>query len=470
MIAMHPITVNTTELEIRRAREAALGGFGLDAKRPTAWTQYGWRENLTFTDYLLAYERGGAGFGAVHRLLDKCWQERPRIKQPEADKETPWETSVNKVLTAINGWQKLRDLDRRNMVGRYAALIYRVADGKPVNEPIATAARLVDLVPVWESQIEVQEWDTDTNSETYGQPKMFRFETAPPTDRDNQARPRTWLKVHPSRVQILAEGSVGGNFTEGVPLLRAGFNSLTDLEKITGGSAEGFLKNSARAVTFSFDKDASPQVITTNPDGTASGKTVREVIEEQVDGLNRSIDKAIVTQGATVGTLNTQMVSPEHAFDVAANLFAASVQIPMTILFGAQTGRLASDEDRADMNARCKSRQLNELTPMLEELIRRLQAMGLVQAGEFEIEWPQLDAPGDDGKATLLGKMTAAAQQAFQAGITEPLFDANELRDVMDFEPRADDGMPTEGDPAQQDPNVVDPKADPAAKPALKAV
>lgn len=39
-----------------------------------------------------------------------------------------------------------------------------------------------------------------------------------------------------------------------------------------------------------------------------------------------------------------------------------------------QTGRLASDEDKSDFANRCASRQEVELTPMIEELVRCLQA------------------------------------------------------------------------------------------------
>jgi len=55
--------------------------------------------------------------------------------------------------------------------------------------------------------------------------------------------------------------------------------------------------------------------------------------------------------------------------------------------------------------------------------------------------------------------MATAMKAAFDAGLTEPLFDANELRAVVDFEERTDDGMPAEGDPA------VDPAADPMPAP-----
>ena len=129
---------------------------------------------------------------------------------------------------------------------------------------------------------------------------------------------------------------------------------------------------------------------------------------------------------------------------VAANLFSASVRIPFVILFGQQTGRLASDEDKADFAARAKSRQVNELTPMLEQFIRRMQAAGIIEAGEFEIEWPDVAAPSESEKVELLKAYTAAMREAFAAGV-QGLFEADELRRVVGFEPLQNDGMPTEG-------------------------
>jgi hypothetical protein len=442
---MPAVTVNATASEISRAREELAGVFGsLDAGRPNAWGQYGYKAALTFQDLMQAYDRGGAGHGAVHRILDKCWQQTPRIKQPKADAATPWEDALTKQLQAVRAWQKLRDFDRRNMVGRYAGLIYRVADGLALREPV-TRGKLVDIVPVYENQIKVTAWNNDTASPDYGQPTMWQYQMRPRHQvGDMQGAPDQWVDVHPSRIQIMAEGSVG-DFLDGVPLLRAGFNCLVDIEKIAGGSAESFLKNSARTLVMKFDANATPQVIATNPDGSASGESVAEVMEAKTRALNRNQDSSIVMQGGDASTLQTTVSDPAPSFQVAANLFAASVQIPFTVLFGQQTGRMASDEDKVDMLARCQARQVNELTPMLRELVTRLQAIGAVEAGEFEIEWPALDMPGDTEKADVLGKMTAAMKQAFDAGLSEPLFDANELRRVIGFEKRADDGMPGEG-------------------------
>ncbi|WP_417285056.1 anti-CBASS protein Acb1 family protein [Comamonas sp.] len=446
----------TNSHEISRARREFLGSLGLDAKRATAWIQYGYSEQVSFEMLYAAYERGGAGHGAVHRLLDVCWLKLPRIKQPNSDKKSPWEVKTGKVLRSIRAWSKFKDLDRRNLVGRYAAVIYRVADSKTLDQPLERATKLVDLIPLSENQIKVTKWHADQDAENYGTPAMFQYRQISPPGTETEGRPEKWADVHPSRVQILAEGAVG-DFYDGVPLLRAGFNRLVDLDKIAGGSGESFLKNSARTIVFKYEAGATPQAIP-GPDGVET-KSVRAAHEEQARALNRSTDAAVVMQGGDATTLQTSISDPTGPWTTAANEFAASVRIPFTVLFGQQTGRLASDEDKSDFANRCSSRQEFELTPMLEEFITRMQAAGLIEAGDFEIEWPPVNAPTEENKADLLGKMTAAMQQAYQSGLTEPIFDTNELRAVMGFERRKDDGMPAEDDPARTD--DVDPADDP---------
>jgi uncharacterized protein len=459
---MQTLTINADDLTaIVAARMGLFAGMGLDAKRPTSWQQYGYSDTLSFDNFYRAYSRGGAAFGAVHRLLDKCWEERPRIKSPATDDETPWEKKLADLLKRLNAWQKLRDFDRRNMVGHYAGLIYRVADGKRLSEPMELAPKLVDIIPLFEDQLRVTRWHSDeTDAENFGKPAMWQYRRRSLSNQgDRQGKPDEWADVHPSRVQILAEGASGGDFLDGVPLLRAGFNSLVDLEKVRGGSGEAFLKNAARNLTINFSADASPQVITTNPDGTPSGKSVRQVIGEQVDSMNRSIDSAMVLQGAEAKALQTTQADPEPAWRVAANDFAASVQIPATILFGQQTGRLASDQDQQDWLARCTSRQQNDLTPMLEEFIRRGQEAGWIDAGEFEIEWPDLGAPSDDDKVALAAKMAETNKTAMTYG-SRPVYSEEEVRRVGGYrEPLSEDDLPIppEGSPAGDDPGIGDP-------------
>lgn len=425
------IIVNTSDIAAARAELARAFG-ALDTKRPEAWDVYGYPEQVAFAKIKTAYERFGPAHGAVHRLLDTCWEEYPRIKRPDDDEQSPWEKSVSALFKSAKVWPALRDFDRKNLIGRFSALVYRVADGQSLDQPLIRARKLVEVIPLYEDQIKVEAWDTDQTSETYGQPMMFGVRTRSPDAQDTQGAPEAWINVHHSRVQILAEGAIGDMFS-GVPMLRAAYNHLVDLEKISGGSAESYLKNSARTVVFQYEPGASVQSIQA-ADG--STKTVRQIHEEQTQALNRNQDASIVLQGGKAETLQTSISDPTGAYLLAANLFSAAVRIPFTILFGQQTGRLASDQDNADLIARATSRRNIELTPMLEEFITRMQAAGIIEPGEFEVEWPTLGAPTDDEKVTILGKMTDAMVKASSAGIVAPLFDENELRRVVDYEER----------------------------------
>jgi len=440
------IALIANESDIIRARENLMAAYGsLDAKRPTAWTQYGYPETVTFDMLKRAYERTGAGHGAVHRLLDGCWGQAPRIKSPADDNETPWEKKVSAIFKACRAWSKIKDFDRRQMVGQYAGLIYRVNDGLALDQPLVRASTLVDLIPVYEDQLKVTQWHQDKSQpDLYGKPAMYQYRSKKIGNGDMQGQPEDWADVHPSRVQIWAEGSVGDMF-DGVPLLRAGFNSLVDLEKVTGGSAESFLKNSARTIVFKYEPGASVQAIT-NADGTTT--SVRQAHEDQTRALNRNQDSAIVLQGGDASTLQTSVSDPKPSFEVAANVFAASVRLPFTSLFGQQTGRLASDQDKKDEQRRFKGRQENEIEPVITELVTRLQAIGVIESGEFEVEFPDLAAPTDAERLDNVAKMAIINKTNFDAGGTDPVFDGPELRKAADYEERDMAPIPQEGAPA----------------------
>jgi hypothetical protein len=446
------IQVNEVDLRDMLLRRQSFAG-SLDTKRPRAWDQFGWPEQVTHEMMLSAYKRNGVAAGAVHHLLERCWQSAPRFKRKGSETETLWEREVVELLDAIEAWPKLVEWDRRNMVGRYAALVLRFRDGRPPDQPVSTGAELIDVVPMYEHQVRVARWDTDLSSETYGKPTMYEYAQRDITGADRQAKPQRFEMLHPSRVVMLAEGSVGDDFLEGTPLLEAGYNAIVDIEKVAGGSAEGYLKNSARTLTFTFDKDADPmKIVGTKADGSrATAADVTAAVQERAERLNKNIDAAAIAQGATVGTLNTTMNDPEEAFMTAVSVFAASVRIPATILIGQQTGRLASDEDDRAFNRRCEARRTNVLTPALRAMVRALQKAGAVPTGEFDIEWESLEASTDEEEAALADKLAGINQKMVAAGRNAP-FKENEVRAAAGYEE----------DPELADLPLVDDEPDPA--------
>jgi hypothetical protein len=133
----------------------------------------------------------------------------------------------------------------------------------------------------------------------------------------------------------------------GIPLLEAGYNKGLDLEKVSGGGAEGFLKNASRQIAVEFSKETDMATLAEQAK-QAGYADLGEAMGDKVNKLNRGTDAAAVMQAGQMHVLSVTPGDPGPTWEVTANELAASVQIPFTILFGQQTGRLASDEDKTD--------------------------------------------------------------------------------------------------------------------------
>ncbi len=436
--------VNALADALGRQRMLYAGQPG-NTKRTKLWDEFGYPNNLEFDRYYRAYERNAVAFAAVHKLLDSCWVDNPTIIDGDDGKEstetTDWEKSATKLLK--KHWPKIKDADRRNLVGRYSALLIQFRDGREWSEPVdrSVVARLKDkaivkLIPAWESQIKPGNFDTDTLSETYGQPVSYNFNEQPVGD-DGTYGPVRGVTVHPERIIILCEGSEDENMLSGVPFLRAGYNKLLDLEKVSGGSAEGFLKNASRQLGIAFDKETNIANLT-KAATDAGYKDLGEALNDKVSKMNRGTDAALVMQAGTPSVLSVAAADPSPTWTVAANEFASSIQCPFTILFGQQTGRLASDEDKTDWAKRCNGRRWGFQSMVVESVLERFWTVGVIDppsSGEVTLAWSDLLAPSEKEKIANMQAMAVVAKDTQQAYGT-PAVDENEIRAVGELEPR----------------------------------
>ncbi|OCG46955.1 hypothetical protein A9G35_04300 [Gilliamella sp. Choc5-1] len=226
---------------------------------------------------------------------------------------------------------------------------------------------------------------------------------------------------------------------DGESQLEVGYNDLIDMMKYSGGSAEGFLKNASRQVHLNYDAD------------TDMGELERELrkrgFEKPADALNKQIallnsgtDSALITAGATANILSVAPADPSSGWSVSANSFAASVRIPFTIIFGQQTGRLASDEDKTDYAKRGMSRRNGFLSTLIKEFVNQLITLKVIQPlvnGTLTLKWSDLLAPSQSEKIELMLKMSDVNVKAQQSmGI--PVFTPNEIREVGGYEPDPD--------------------------------
>lgn len=462
--------------EVGRARQLYAAGMNKsgNTKHHHMWCEFGYPEHLTFDHYYNMYERNGAAFGAVHKLLDTCWIDNPVIidgeKADKAKKTTKWEKAVTKFMK--NKWAHIRDTDRRNMVGHYSALIMQFRDNREWSEPVDRALvnrlgekGLVKLIPAWEAQIKPGELVQDQRSDRYGQPEYYWFNEQPVGDVTSSTMgPRRQVQIHPERVIIFCEGSEDESTMSGIPLLRAGYNDIQDMAKASGGSAEGFYKNAARQLGINMSKDTDMQTIIA--EAKKKGYTgLADAMNAAIDKLNRSIDSALVTQDGDVKVLSVAAADPKPTWEVSANQFASSVQMPFTMLFGQQTGRLASDEDKTDMARRGNGRRNGFLSDRIGVFIETMWTYGVIdqpRTGEVTIEWSDLLAPSQKEKianAKELATVAESTQKAFGTSAIEP----NEVREEAGLEPLPDAenerarpteseaGNPLDGDTTSED-------------------
>lgn len=410
--------------QIRTMRAAMLSG--LDAKRPRAWCEYGYQSNLDFENYFLAYDRDGLGNAAVDIIADKCWQDHPWLIEGAPDREstalTANEARIDRVFSQAKVWQAFKEADIYAMVGGWSAIIIRIADSNELDQPTSRPSieALTELVPVWANQLTAV-YDSNQVLQHY-------VYAEPQTD----ISPARNVNVHPDRVVIVGDPS------RSRPLLKAGFNALVTLEKVLGGAGESFLKNASRQLNVNYDSEVDLEDI-----ARANGGSVAELHENlsgHVRDINSGVDLLMMTQGASVNPMTVAVSDPMPSYTVALQVFAASVKIPVKVLVGNITGERASTEDIKQLNARCQSRRVSEVTAHIEKFVAKLKAIGMLAAGQYSVMWNDLRESTDgeradhvDKLASIIEKIARADQSQMMTG-SEPVLTVAELRSALGYD------------------------------------
>lgn len=452
---------------LEKERQKALAGLfsgTSNTKRQRLYQEFGYPVDLCFDDFYRTYRRNAVAGAAVKRMIDGCWEDFPEVyegdKTKDATKLSPWDKRINKLLKRC--WKPIKGADRRNLVGRYSALLLQLKDNKRWNEPVDSAVvtlqaerALVKLIPAWEAQLEPVEWDSDENSETFGDVKMYSF-TELPVDNNGSPRPGRIINVHPDRVIILAEGSDGDSPHSGTSMLEEGFNKLLDIEKTSGGASEGFLKNASRQLNYSFGEKTNFAALA-KALGVPEGQ-LADALDTQVRRLNDSTDSASFMQDGKAEVLSVAAADPEPTWRTALNEFCATIPMPVKILIGMQTGERASTEDAKDWAKTRMSRRNGFLAEVITCLVTRFWTLGVIPAAngeEITVGWSDLMAPSRAEKIANMSAMADVAVKTMNAygrsAITE-----NEVRAEGEMQPITEQ----DGDNDKPEPKRPDPLAD----------
>ncbi|WP_305096467.1 anti-CBASS protein Acb1 family protein [Croceibacterium aestuarii] len=389
---------------------------------------YGWPEELGFEQFYRLYTRSGLAAAAVDKTIGKTWQTMPALWESEEPAESPAEAAIRKHFARRKIWRQLMEADRRSMVGEYAGAIILLRDGKDLAEPVDRVARgienVVGIIPAWQGQLTVAEWDTERQSETYGEPMWFQFDeqaVGNPASTNNSQ-----LRIHRDRMLIFSDdGTLNCRSA-----LEPGYNDVSDAEKIKGAGGEGFWKSSRGAPVVETKEGTSLQDIMRGM-GVATQQEARDELNQKAADFQAGFDNFLMLGGFSAKPMTITLPQPKEFWEPCVQSFAASMGIPFKVLVGNITGERASTEDAQEWAQTNMSRRENRVLPILYEFVERLVAWGVLEKRDWTIGWDSLleDSPDDKlGRAKTMADINSSLSN-------EPAFLPDEIREAAGFKP-----------------------------------
>lgn len=439
MVSRTAMFVNSA---MRRLETMFPAHFRSGSAKHDHYKDFGWPDDLTFDQLHRMYRRNGLAFAGVDKTILKTWQDNPDLWETEKPTESETESDIRQRFADLRIWQHFAEADRRSMVGKYAAVILRFADDKDFDQPVDTVPGgilgLAGVIPAWEGQLTVAEYDSDQRSETYGEPLFYQFNESAVGDK---TQPRQF-RVHPDRVLIWSDdGTINGQSA-----LEPGYNDLLDAEKIKGAGGEGFWKTSRGAPLIEAREGVDAKTVAASM-GASTPTEYLDKINEQIDNFQSGFDKGLMLGGMTAKPMTITLPSPEHFFAAPVQAFAASLRIPVKILLGSQTGERASTEDANEWAQTCNGRRIIRNLPIIQEFVNRLERVGILPEKDWHINWADLT------EASASEKMARAKDMAEinAKHLSEYVFTPDEIREVADYDPLTDEQRETDDLPPQDD-------------------
>lgn len=399
------------------------GTYSFDDTMHNIYADFGYPLQLDFSQFWNMYRRQGIAKNVVDLPVDITWLSTPEIEEASDAFIKDFEVLVkDKSL-----WERIKGADNRQRVGRYAGLFMRVNDGLPPEQELAernlTVNGLIDIIPLYEGQLEVLQTEQDVLSINYSKPTMYQLRSDFGSGNRDENLTKT-VNIHPSRLIIAAEGADDGNIY-GIPALESCYNAIMDLRKIIGAGGEGFYRASVQSVVFELMDTTKA---TLNKESLSSFASAFD------DWIKNRARRAIMSPGMKPHVLSANMPASKDHFNNALNEVAAASKIPATILIGQQTGRLASTEDSRSFLATGNSRRENYVTSLIKSVLDWFIEYGVLPDSEYKVCWDDLLALSDSEKLENALKMADTNAKQFNSG-GESIFTGEEIREAAGYDP-----------------------------------
>ncbi len=438
-----------------------LNGDTYDGKRNVA-EALGYQPDLTSSDYRKRYQRNPVAARVVEAGPKGTWRGGVEVVETDSlDKFTDFEKAMDALATRLNLWRVFMKADILAGLGRYACIL--IGAPGPLDVPLKKMKGPDDIVylqPYPEDEMQVLTYDDDDKSPRFGSPLQYQLQIDQAASGRSRPRPTLTKPVHWTRVIHYADNTLNDNVF-GMPRLERVWDKLDDLDKVTGGGAEAFWQNANRGIQFDVDPE-----IAVDPEE-------KEALEQQADMFMHGQRRSMRTRGVKINPLGTD--TAEFASNAMAILqqISSGSGIPLRILIGAESGELASTQDRSNWNDRVSDRRVESSEPLVRQLVDRFIEFNVVPTPKtYKVNWPRPEDMTEMERVEAAASMAQANKDQFEAtGV--PIMTTDEIRDrflrsaplpdkvVKEFEQREKDAQQAEIDAQAA-------RAKPPAKPAAK--
>lgn len=387
--------LKTLSTLVARSMLATKLGFQYGGERDVYRT-LGYKNTLTFDDYYSYYRRLDIAKAIIDRPVEATWRGEFGIVEAD-DRDTPLELAWAELDNRLGLKSHFVRLDKLACLGNYGVLFLGFDDvnnREQLRNPVMPSKnrKLLYIKPLAQRNAEIETWETDTTSERYGLPKLYRISITEP------GGSITELSVHYSRV-IHVTRELLESECEGVPVLEACFNRLMDLEKLLGGSAEMFWRG------------GRPGYHGKVGEGAQLSEEEEEELIAQLDEYEHNLRRFLLTQNIDLQTLASQVADPTAHVDIQIQMISAVTGIPKRILTGSERGELASTEDRKNWLDLIKTRREEYAEArIVRPFVDRLIEVGVFPKPDesYSVYWEDLYAQSDKDKAEI-GKIRSDA-------------------------------------------------------------
>jgi len=377
-------------------------------------------DTIKMEQYKGFYKREWLAKRVVELFPEASWAEDPIISEDEDPKETEFEKAISELNKNSNIFHFLHRIDELSGIGRYGVLLMGFNDGE--ESLVSPAAKkkgmeLIYLRSFDESVVTIEKTDANKSSARYGCPEIYKISVQ---DADKASGDLDSVCVHWTRILHVADNRTISE-VYGTPRQEIAYNRIWDCRKVLSGSAEMFWLGAFPGYSFEINPEMT--------DAEMDEDTIRDELANYQNGLQRYL----AISGVSAKSLAPQVADPTGHLNAQIKAVAIALGVPMRILMGSEEAKLASQTDKETFNSRVKKRQNRYVSPMvIRPFIDRMIAFGVLpEVQDYTIQWPDLNAPSEENKATVAKLKAEALANYVQGDVAALIPEAEFLKIVM---------------------------------------